>query len=79
MVLGGLPAELAAFAKEHPETCSLTETTREGSAVYKVNEARMSILLSEPLIVTTAGRTAGERVKNQIGRQGGVTRKGQGV
>ena len=43
-----LKKKLAAYAKRHPDLCSLKETTREGSATYVVDKARLSIRLSEP-------------------------------
>ena len=43
-----LKKKLAAYAKRHPGLCSLKETTKEGSATYKVDKARLSIRLTEP-------------------------------
>jgi hypothetical protein len=43
-----LKKELAAYAKRHPNLCSLKETTKEGSATYVVDKARLSLRLTEP-------------------------------
>lgn len=43
-----LKKKLAAYAKRHPDLCSLKETTREDSATYVVDKARLSIRLTEP-------------------------------
>ena len=43
-----LKRKLAAYAKRHPDLCSLKETTREGSATYVVDKARLSLRLTEP-------------------------------
>ena len=43
-----LKKKLAAYAKRHPDLCSLKETTKEGSASYVVNKARLSLRLTEP-------------------------------
>ena len=34
-----LKKKLAAFAKKHPDLCSLKETTKEGSTTYVVDKA----------------------------------------
>ncbi|MBR2755847.1 MAG: molecular chaperone [Lachnospiraceae bacterium] len=43
-----LKKKLAAYAKRHPDLCSLKETTKEGSATYVVDKARLSLRLTEP-------------------------------
>ena len=43
-----LKKKLAAYAKRHPDLCSLMETTKEGSATYVVDKARLSLRLTEP-------------------------------
>ena len=43
-----LKKKLAAYAKKHPDLCSLKETTKEGSATYVVDKARLSLRLTEP-------------------------------
>jgi len=43
-----LKKKLAAYAKKHPDLCILKETTREGSATYVVDKARLSLRLTEP-------------------------------
>ena len=40
--------KLAAYAKKHPDRCSLKETTKEGSATYVVDKARLTLRLTEP-------------------------------
>ncbi len=59
-----LKRKLAAYAKRHPDLCSLTETTREGSVTYKVDKARMSIRLSEPYSEERR-KAASKRAKDQ--------------
>lgn len=43
-----LKKKLAAYARKHPDLCSLKETTKEGSATYVVDKARLSLRLTEP-------------------------------
>lgn len=43
-----LKKKLAAYARKHPDLCSLKETTKEGSATYVVDKARLSVRLTEP-------------------------------
>ena len=43
-----LKKKLAAYAKRHPDLCTLKETTKEGSATYVVDKARLSLRLTEP-------------------------------
>lgn len=43
-----LKKKLAAYAKRHPDLCRLKEMTREGSATYVVDKARLSLRLTEP-------------------------------
>jgi len=43
-----LKKKLAAYAKKHPDLCSLKETSKEGSATYVVDKARLSLRLTEP-------------------------------
>ncbi len=43
-----LKKKLAAYAKKHPDRCSLKETTKEGSATYVVDKARLTLRLTEP-------------------------------
>ena len=43
-----LKKKLAAYAKRHPDLCRLKETTKEGSATYVIDKARLSIRLTEP-------------------------------
>lgn len=43
-----LKKKLAAYAKRHPDLCSLRETTKEGSATFVVDKARLSLRLTEP-------------------------------
>ena len=59
-----LKRKLAAYAKRHPDLCSLTETTREGSVTYKVEKARMSIRLLEPYSEERR-KAASKRAKDQ--------------
>ena len=59
-----LKKKLAAYAKRHPDLCSLRETTREGSATYKVDKARLSIRLSEPYSEERR-KEASKRAKDQ--------------
>ena len=59
-----LKKRLAAYAKRHPDLCNLKETTKEGSATYVVNKARLSIRLSEPYSEARR-QAASERAKAQ--------------
>lgn len=43
-----LKKKLAAYAKRHPDLCGLKGTTKEGSATYVVDKARLSLRLTEP-------------------------------
>jgi len=43
-----LKKKLAVYAKRHPDLCRLKETTKEGSATYVVDKARLSLRLTEP-------------------------------
>ena len=43
-----LKKKLAIYVKRHPDLCSLKETTKEGSATYVVDKARLTIRLTEP-------------------------------
>ena len=43
-----LKKKLAAYARKHPDLCSLKTTTKEGSATYVVNKTRLSLRLTEP-------------------------------
>ena len=43
-----LKKKLAVYARKHPDLCSLKETTKEGSATYVVDKARLSLRLTEP-------------------------------
>ena len=43
-----LKKKLAAYAKKHPDLCRMTEATKEGSATYVVDKARLSLRLTEP-------------------------------
>lgn len=43
-----LKMKLAVYAKKHPNLCRLKETTKEGSATYVVDKARLSLRLTEP-------------------------------
>ena len=43
-----LKKKLAAYAKKYPDLCSLKEMTKEGSATYVVDKARLSLRLTEP-------------------------------
>ena len=43
-----LKNKLSAYAKRHPDLFSLKETTKEGSATYVVDKARLSLRLTEP-------------------------------
>ena len=43
-----LKKKLAAYAKGHPDLCSLKETTKEGSSTFVVDKARLSLRLTEP-------------------------------
>ncbi len=43
-----LKKKFAAYARKHPDLCSLKETTREGSATYVVDKARLTLRLTEP-------------------------------
>lgn len=43
-----LKKKFAAYAKKHPDLCSLKEMTKEGSATYMVDKARLSLRLTEP-------------------------------
>ena len=59
-----LKKKLAAYAKRHPDLCSLKETTKEGGATYVVDKARLSIRLSEPYSEERR-KAASKRAKNQ--------------
>ena len=43
-----LKKKLAAYARQHPDLCSLKTTTKEGSVTYVVAKARLSPRLTEP-------------------------------
>ena len=43
-----LKKKLAAYAKRHPDLCSLKGMTKEGSTTYVVDKARLSLRLTEP-------------------------------
>lgn len=59
-----LKKKLAAYAKRHPDLCSLKETTKEGSATYVVNKARLTIRLTEPYSEERR-KAASKRAKDQ--------------
>ena len=59
-----LKKKLAAYAKRHPDLCSLKETTKEGSATYVVDKARLSIRLTEPYSEARR-QAASEKAKEQ--------------
>lgn len=59
-----LKKKLAAYAKRHADLCSLKETTKEGSATYVVNKARLSIRLTEPYSEARR-QAASEKAKEQ--------------
>lgn len=60
----GLKKKLAAYAKRHPDLCRLKETTKEGSATYVVDKARLSLRLTEPYSKARK-RAAREKAKAQ--------------
>ena len=43
-----LKKKLSAYSRKHPNLCRLKETTKEGSATYVVDKARLSLRLTEP-------------------------------
>lgn len=47
----GLKRRLAEFSRKYPECCRLKETSKEGSATYLVDKARISIRLTAPYSV----------------------------
>ena len=59
-----LKKKLAAYAKRHPDLCSLKETTKEGSATYVVDKARLTIRLTEPYSEARR-QAASKRAKDQ--------------
>ena len=59
-----LKKKLAAYSKRHPDLCSLKETTKEGSATYVVDKARLTIRLTEPYSEARR-RAASEKAKAQ--------------
>ena len=59
-----LKKKLAAYARRHPNLCSLKETTKEGSATYVVNKARLTIRLTEPYSEERR-KAASKRAKDQ--------------
>ena len=59
-----LKKKLGAYARKHPYLCSLKETTKEGSATYVVDKARLSLRLTEPYSEARK-QTAREKAKAQ--------------
>jgi len=59
-----LKKKLAAYAKRRPDLCILKETTKEGSATYVVDKARLSIRLTEPYSEERR-KAASKRAKDQ--------------
>jgi len=67
-----LKKKLAAFARKHPDLCSLKATTKEGSATYVVDKARLSIRLTEPYSEARR-QAASEKAKAQgLGIKGSI-------
>ena len=58
----GLKRKLAEYARQHPEVCRLTATTKEGSETYEIDKARISIRLTAPYSEERR-KAAGERAK----------------
>ena len=44
----GLKRKLAAYARQYPDQCKLTASTKEGSETYEISKARVSIRLTAP-------------------------------
>ena len=59
-----LKKKLAAYARKHPDLCSLKAMTKEGSVTYKVDKTRLSIRLSEPYSEERR-KASSERAKKQ--------------
>lgn len=59
-----LKKKLAAYARKHPELCSLKETTKEGSATYVVDKDRLLLRLTE-LYSEARRQAASEKGKEQ--------------
>lgn len=58
----GLKRKLAEYAKNHPDLCRLTASTKEGSETYEISKARVSIRLTAPYSEERRKAT-GERAK----------------
>ena len=52
----------AAYARQYPDQCKLTASTKEGSETYEISKARVSIRLTAPYSEERR-KAAGERVK----------------
>ena len=44
----GLKRKLAGYARQYPDLCRLTASTKEGSETYEISKARVSIRLTAP-------------------------------
>ena len=42
-----LKKKLVTYARKHPDLCTLKETTKEGSATFVVDKARLSLRLTD--------------------------------
>ena len=58
----GLKHKLAAYARQYPDQCRLTASTKEGSETYEISKARVSIRLTAPYSEERR-KAAGERAK----------------
>ncbi len=58
----GLKRKLAAYARQYPDQCKLTASTKEGSETYELSKARVSIRLIAPYSEERK-KAAGERAK----------------
>lgn len=66
-----LKKKLATYSKKHPDLCRMTETTKEGSATYVVDKARLSLRLTEPY--SEARRQAAREKAKEQGLGGKVS------
>ena len=63
-----LKKKLAAYAKRHPDLCSLKKLTKEGSATYVVDKARLSLRLTEPYSEARRQATREQAINQRLGR-----------
>ena len=58
----GLKRKLAGYARQHPNLCRLTASTKEGSETYEISKTRVSIRLTAPYSEERR-RAAGEQAR----------------